>query len=99
MDLFGGEEDQWPINLERIHRFFTANDVPKGKRRLIFLKCCGSATYALLRDLAKPDTPREKTLEQISDNLGKHYNPALSDVVQRSRFNIPTRREGRKEGK
>lgn len=91
--FWGGRED-WPSYVERLRAFFVANDVPDGKKQAIFFICCGLETYSLLRDLAKPAKPQDKSLDEVLCILGNHYCPKPSAVVQRFRFNSPIRAGG-----
>lgn len=60
----------------------------------VCISCCGQKTYALLRNLVKPDKPSDKTLEQILLVLGNYYCPKPSAVVQCFHFNSRVRAEG-----
>lgn len=94
IEAFEGEGDAWPAYVERVQEFFEANDVVPAKKRSIFLSCCGPRTSALLHNLVKPETPQDKTLDEILAVLGRHYAPTPSIVVQRFRFNSRGRSEG-----
>lgn len=87
IEAFEGERDAWPAYVERAQEFFEANDVVLATNRSIFLNCCGPRTCALLRNLVKPETPQDKTLNEILAILGRHYAPTPSVVVQGFRFN------------
>lgn len=77
IEPFQGVDAEWPAYLERVKRVLRVNGVPVSKQRSINIACCGSKTYALLRDLLMPP---------ISED-----SPAPSFVVQRFHFNSWTR--------
>ena len=83
---------------ERLEQFFVANDIvgdgKAEKRRATFLLVIGSAPYKLLQSLLSPVKPTEKTFEQLVAVLTEHYNPRLSEVMQRFRFNSRSRKAG-----
>ncbi|KAH7981019.1 hypothetical protein HPB49_020993 [Dermacentor silvarum] len=87
LEPFEGGGNDWPCYVDRLEAFFVANDIAEDKQTSVFISCCGQTTYALLRNLVKPDKPSDKTLEQILLVLGNYYCPKPSAVVQRFRFN------------
>ena len=64
------------------------------KRRAILLSVCGSKTYALARDLLQPAKPAETTFKKIVDELGKHFSPKPSEIVERFKFHSRNRKDG-----
>ena len=48
----------------------------------------------MLRNLLSPQKPADKTFEQLIQILKDHYNPKPSEVMQRFRFNIRSRKAG-----
>ena len=74
--------------------FFTANEGPEEKRVPVFLTIVGKSTYALLRNLLQPSLPKDKTFEDITEILKKHYQPALSVIAERFQFHKRTQKEG-----
>ena len=68
--------------------------MPKEKRVPVFLTIIGKSTYALLRNLLQPSLPKDKTFEDITEILKKHYQPALSVIAERFQFHKRTQKEG-----
>ena len=67
-----------------MEQYFLANNIEDAsKQQAILLSVCGSRTYALLRDLLHPARPAESTYKKIVDELGKHFPPKLSKIVER----------------
>ncbi|KAK8772157.1 hypothetical protein V5799_024599 [Amblyomma americanum] len=85
------EGGTWTEYLERVKLFFDANSVPAEKQRSVFLTCCGSSTYSLLRSLLTPKTPDQVSIDKIFSVLSGHYIPKPSVVVCRFRFNSHSR--------
>ena len=54
----------------------------------------GPGPYKLLRSLLTPDKPSDKTFEELTAVLAKHYSPPPSEVIQRYRFNSRSRNAG-----
>ncbi|KAH7965753.1 hypothetical protein HPB49_010418 [Dermacentor silvarum] len=62
LDPLDSDSGPWREYLERMQQFFAANEVPGAKKRVVFLSCCGSRTYSILRSLLAPNKPTETTL-------------------------------------
>ena len=54
---FNDHAENWEVYIERLEHYFEANDVPADKKRSVFLRVCGAATYSLVRDLLTPVKP------------------------------------------
>ena len=54
----------------------------------------GPGPYKLLQSLLTPDKPSDKTFEELTALLSKHYSPPPSEVIQRYRFNSRSRNAG-----
>ncbi|XP_077523182.1 uncharacterized protein LOC144134064 [Amblyomma americanum] len=91
LEPFHGEGGAWTEYLERFKLFFDAKSVPEEKKRSVFLTCCGSSTYSLLRSLLTPKTPDQVSIDKIFSVLSGHYIPKPSVVVCRFRFNSHSR--------
>ncbi len=66
---FQPEAEKVSAYLERAEPFFEAYDVPEAKRVPTLLSSIGAKTYALLRNLAAPSAPKEKSFEELSQLL------------------------------
>lgn len=88
-------EETWTQYIERLEQYFLANDLEDAsKQRAILLSVCGSKTYALARDLLQPAKPAETTYKKIVEELGKHFSPRPSEIVERFKFHSRNRKEG-----
>ena len=83
--------EEWPLCVERLGHFFEANGITGAdnatKRRSTFLSVIWPGPYKLLRSLLTPDKPSDKTFEELTALLSKHYSPPPSEVIQCYRFN------------
>lgn len=91
---FNPEVEDWTEYVERVHFYFVANDIANAQKRATFLAGIGPTTYKLLRSLIAPAKVEEKTLDQLTEVLQKHYCPKPSAIVQRSRFYSRCRKFG-----
>ena len=70
---FEPEVEKISSYLERVELYFTANDIPEGRRVAVFLSVIGAKTYSLHRDLVSPASPKDKSLEHLADVLKKQF--------------------------
>ena len=54
----------------------------------------GPTTFKLLRSLIVPETPADKTFEQLVEVLTKYFSPPPLEIVQRFKFHSRFRRSG-----
>ena len=66
--------------------FFEANDIKEEKQVAVFLSVIGSKTFALLRSLVLPESPKDKTLAELVTVLKQHFEPKPVIIVQRFHF-------------
>eukprot|EP00731_Ephydatia_muelleri_P017173 Em0010g271a len=60
-----GQED-WTCYCERLEQFFQANGIDdEGKRRAVLLSVCGGPVYQLIRNLAAPGKPSDKSFSEL----------------------------------
>ena len=57
-----------------------AYDVAEDKRKAILLSGCTVATYHLIKNLASPEKPTDKTFAQLVQLLGEHHNPTMESA-------------------
>ena len=91
-----GEFDQniktWQQYSERFGNFLDANDVTDaGKKHSVSLSVVGPVTYTLLTSLISPQTPGDKSYDELITLLKNHFNAALSEIVQRFKFHSRSR--------
>lgn len=78
--------------IDRLSQYLIAIDLPdtdnnKAKRKAILLASIGSETYKIMKDLAYPTKPTEKSFNQLCDILKQHYKPTRLIVTERFKFN------------
>ena len=68
--------EHWNDYKERIDQYFLANDIDiAAKQKEIFLTVIGSRTYSLVKNLARPALPEDKSYNQLADILRTHLCP------------------------
>ena len=72
--------------LDRVELYFTANSVVAAKQVPILLSAIGSSTYTLLSDLLTPDAPKDKSLDEITTALKKHFEPKRAVIAEQFHF-------------
>ncbi|KAL3173163.1 hypothetical protein MRX96_012296 [Rhipicephalus microplus] len=93
LDPFDPSTSEWAEYHERAELYFIANDIPSDKQTAVFLTCCCSETYSLLRGRLAPSRPAKAGLTEIFITLGKHYAPRVSEVVANFKFFSRHRKE------
>ena len=95
MKEFNSAAESWVEYVERLEQYFIANDIgDAAKKRAILLSVVGSATYHLIRSLAAPARPSEKTYGELVELVTKRHNPAPTVTVQRYKFHTRMRQPG-----
>jgi len=90
---FNSAEEDWETYTERLQFYFAANDVKHPeKQRAILLSACGATTYRLIRSLTAPEKPSDLSFQQLVKLVTDHYNPKLSQPVQRFKFHSRIRK-------
>eukprot|EP00731_Ephydatia_muelleri_P012745 Em0007g55a len=93
---FNPDTDDWVVYSERLEQFFKANGISDPeKQRAMLLSTCGNETYLLIRSLAAPDKPTDKSISEILELARDHFCPSRSVIVQRNNFNCRTQKEGK----
>ena len=83
-----GRED-WTTYTKRLEQFFKANSIEgKPKKCSVLLSMIGSKAYKVSKSLVSPDKPGDREFDELVQTLGKHYNPATSEIVQRHKFHM-----------
>ena len=86
--------------LERLEQFFIANSIGQcsadasqeviaaadKKKVAVFISVMGKNSYAILRDLCSPDSPKDNSFSQLCDKLKDHYKPKRLEVAETYRF-------------
>ena len=63
---YENDKEDWICYVERIILFFEANEIQEeSKKKAILLSSVGPETYKVIKSLAIPSKPTEKTFEEI----------------------------------
>ena len=95
IEEFSPETGYWIQYTERLEQYFIANDISDAsKKRAILLSVCGPTTYNLMRSLAAPVKPAQKTFEELCKLIEEHHHPKPSLIVSRFKFNSNYQKPG-----
>ena len=95
MKAFDARAESWVEYTERLEQYFIANGITEAaKKRAVLLAVVGVESYHLIRSLAAPAKPSEKSFEELVEIMKKHYNPRPSAIVQRYKFHTRIRQAG-----
>ena len=81
--------------IERVELFFQANGIANAKIVPVFLSATGENIYVLLRNLLSLTKLQDKSFEDLTAELKKHYEPKR--VVIAERFNFHKRNQASDE--
>ena len=75
----------WSQYVERLERFFVANDIGVAKQRAVLLSgiAIRAAGYKLLQNLCCPEKPTDKTYAVVVELMQTHLSPRPSEIVER----------------
>ena len=91
---FDSSKENWKCYTERLQQYFMANDVVDAqKQRAILLSACGAPTYLLIRNLAAPQQPTDKSFAQIVTLVQDHLQPSPSEIMERFHFHSRVRKD------
>lgn len=71
---------------ERVQLFFEANEIPESKHVAVLLSVLGGKIYTLVRNLVAPDSPKDKSYEELIEALKKHFEPKPLLIAERFHF-------------
>ena len=92
---FDSTREDWTSYTERLAQYFVANDITDArKKRAILLSACGPSTYQLIRNLASPTKPAEKSYDDLVKLISDHLHPTPTIACQRYNFNTRKQKEG-----
>ncbi len=84
---FDSKNQTWEEYCEIMEQFFAANEIEDADRqRAILISVVGASTYSLMRNLLRPEKPKDKTYPELVSLLKNHFDPKPSEIVQRYKF-------------
>lgn len=95
LEEFDPKSDSVTAYIERAALYLDANNVPEDRRAATFLSALGKASFHILRNLVAPGKLRDKTLDEITEVLERHFEP--KPLVISERFNFNKRQQGASE--
>ena len=100
LESFDFEVDNWDAYRERLEQLFHINghagseEADLARRRAVLLTVCGKKTYELLRTLAAPAKPADKTYNELCTLLEGRCSTKPSLVMRRFKFHSRNRDSG-----
>ena len=92
---FDGNTSEWDLYTECLLHFFVANGIHTAeKQRAILFSVCGNPVYKLMKSLVAPANVTSKSYTELVALVHTHYNPKLSAIVMRFKFNTCVRQSG-----
>ena len=85
-DSFDADNETISAYLERFDLFVQANGVANDKKVPVFLSVLSGKIYALLRNLDLPAFPKDKSLEELTQELKNHFEPKKVVILERFNF-------------
>ncbi|XP_031747556.1 uncharacterized protein K02A2.6-like [Xenopus tropicalis] len=81
------DPSSWDSYAERLSYFLEANTIANPEqKRAVLLTVCGPKTFAVIRSLTAPASPKTKTYEELLAMLKAHFSPTPSVIIQRFHF-------------
>lgn len=84
---FGEASQSFATYVERFELLVAANGINREKKAVTFLRVIGDRMYKVLKNLATPDLPGDKTYTEIKALLKEHYGPQRSVITERCNCN------------
>ncbi|KAK3769860.1 hypothetical protein RRG08_036909 [Elysia crispata] len=92
---FNQTEENINDYLDRLDFYLEANNVSAPeKKRAILLSVVGLQQFRLLKDLAAPSKPAEKSFQELCKLLKDHHAPSPPKFLSREKFDARTRQPG-----
>ena len=86
MTPFDPLSESWDCYFERFEQCMIVNNIADDKQVAWLLSVVGPAVYGILRNLASPEKPKNKTLAQLETLLSGHYSEKRITIAERFRF-------------
>ena len=92
---FDSKKLRWEEWCELLGHYLLANKIrDENVKKSVLLTSCGLTTYQLIRALLQPDSPSEKSFEELVDLLKHHFTPKPSEAFLKWKFNTRDRKPG-----
>ena len=86
MQEFEPDTESISAYLERLQMFFEANDIAAEKKVSVLLTVIGKQNFSLLRNLVAPETPKDKSFDDLTALLKSHFEPKKLVIAERFNF-------------
>ena len=86
MQEFEPDTESISAYLERLQMFFEANDIAAEKKVSVLLTVIGRQNFSLLRNLVAPESPKDKSFDDLTKLLKSHFEPKKLVIAERFNF-------------
>ena len=86
MEVFNAEVESIDDYKERFDFHCTANQIPEGCRKALFLTRIGSDAFSKLKTLVSPTPLNDLSLDQIISTMRQHYKKDTVEIAERFKF-------------
>jgi len=86
VEAFDPKVCSWSTYVQKLKNKFSLHNVPSDKKVLLLLDAIGLDTFAKLEDLCQPQSPEEKTYEELESILSKYFEPSPNVYAERYIF-------------
>ena len=92
---FNIEQQNWAEYTEIMEHYFAANKITDDTMKVnVLCSNVGPRTYHIMKDLCLPDTPDDKTFDELKELLKVYYKPKMSETSASLIFNSRNRKDG-----
>ena len=89
------DKEDWVCDIERIMLFFEANEISEdSKKRALLVSSVETKTYKVIKSLAMPKKPAEKSFKEIADFSKEHQIHKPNTIAKPFKFDMNDRKEG-----
>ncbi|XP_075544019.1 uncharacterized protein LOC142578527 [Dermacentor variabilis] len=93
LDEYHEKEKNLESYLESFEHFVTAKDIKEEKKLAVLFRVIGPQTYEVLKSLLVPAIPGDKSFQEVTVLLKKHYSPSCLVIAERCKFNRRIQKE------
>ena len=86
LEVFNAEVESIDDYKERFDFHCTANQIPEGCRKALFLTRIGRDAFSKLKTLVSPTPLNDLSLDQIVSTMRQHYKKDTVEIAERFKF-------------
>lgn len=83
---YWGTYEDFPSFVERLDQLFALNNITEDKKKPMLINCIDQTIYVILRDICFPESPSDKTYEELCTLMEKQFAVKTSAFRERRIF-------------